>query len=161
MIFMSTMIFHRKKLKEKQKICMRKIKLIWLLCCNIIFANPIPPYAHLWEIQPIEVLEVDTEINWKNSGLSNQEALEHCKNTQSLPKDSKQMEQYLKKHIVVWSLHYFSGAGCTYKGKVKFAGKIWNFVSIGGITRITTESEWIGLVCISKDCYPQAWSDGE
>lgn len=112
---------------------MRKGSVFVLLICSL-FANDnitLPPYTEAFSKEALEVLEIDSEINWENSGISDEEALECCKNTQSLPKDSKQMEHYLKQHTIVWSLHYYSGDGCVYRGKVRFAGKIWDFTSIG------------------------------
>ena len=137
------------------------ILLMYSLFANENYTIPLPPYAEEFKKETLEVLAIDTEINWENSGISDEEALEHCKNTQSLPKDLKQMEQYLKQHIIVWNLHYYSGDGCVYRGKVKFVGKIWDFVSVGGKTRLSHRNEDIYLVCESARCRPRAWSDEE
>ena len=157
------MIFRYKRQEAKQRDCMRKSSVFVLLVYSLFASDDVmlPPYTEAFSKGALEVLEIDSEINWENSGISDEEALEYCKNTQSLPKDSKQMEQYLKQHTIVWSLHYYSGGGCIYRGKVRFAGKIWDFISIGGKTTFSRENENISLVCVTSQCYPRAWSDEE
>lgn len=156
------MIFRHKKLEEKQRDYMIKSSIVILLVGSLFAKSHImPPYTEAFEKETLEVLEINTEINWENSGISDEEALERCKNTQSSPKDLKQMEQYLKQHIIVWNLHYYSGDGCIYRGKVRFVGKIWDFVSVGGKTTFSQGNENIYLVCESVRCYPRAWSDEE
>lgn len=143
---------------------MKKISIILLLVCSLFAKDNAvyPPYMQSFDKQAIKVLEVETEINWQNSGLSDVEAMERCKMQESLPKNKQQMEKYLKNHKVVWTLHYYNGDGCIYRGKVEFDGKIWDFVSIGGKTTFSRENEEdIYLVCESTECYPRAWDDGE
>lgn len=136
-----------------------------MLCASFgaeILPPFLPPYAENWGKETIEVLEISTETNWENSGLSDEVALQRCKDSQSLPKDTKQMQDYLQKHIVVWSLHYYNGDGCIYRGKVRFDDKIWDLESSGGITTLRRDGyEDIYLVCLSSDCHPKAWSDAE
>lgn len=139
---------------------MKKSGIFALLVCAL-FAGELPPYTKAFKKGALEVLEVDTRINRKNSGISDKEALEYYKNTQSLPKDSKQMERYLKQHEIVWSLHYCNGFGCLYSGRVRFAGKIWRFESSGGLTEFLREYEHISLVCVAPQCRPRAWGDNE
>ncbi|RDU61197.1 hypothetical protein CQA53_10480 [Helicobacter didelphidarum] len=143
---------------------MKKSSIIVLFVCSLFAQDNViyPPYAESFDKEVIEVLEVDTEINWQNSGISDKEAMERCKMSQSLPKDKQQMEEYLKKHKVVWTLHYYSGQGCAYRGKVKFDGKVWDFTSDGGMTTFLRENEeYIYLVCESAECQPRAWNDFE
>lgn len=143
-----------------------KMLALFLLCIAFSFAENLtpylPPYAKNWSKETIEVLEINTEINWENSGLSDEEALKHCKDLQSLPKNAKQMQDYLHKHIVVWSLHYYSGDGCIYRGKVRFDDKIWDLESVGGLTTLRNDEDIdIYLVCLSRNCHPRAYSDEE
>ncbi len=169
MMFINITIFRHKKLEVKQMDCMKKTNILALalfLLCSAFSAENLapylPPYAKNWSKETIEVLEINTEINWENSGLSDKEALKRCKDSQSLPKNAKQMQDYLQKHIVVWSLHYYNGDGCIYRGKIRFDDKIWDLESVGGVTTLRRDGDMdIYLVCLSKDCHPQAWSDAE
>lgn len=143
------MIFRYKRQEVRQKDCMRKSRLFYMLIfiTHCLYTQEIEninvekfrkedlPLFYTLDYIPlknrnitIEVLQVELENGTKSQCIN--------------PKTKEQMQKYFYLHIPHFLHHSFEDTilvgECGYKGRVKMLGRIWDFESIGGKTILKT-----------------------
>lgn len=159
-----------------------KNKIYIILLCVVALslqANPLSDKT-LKELKiSLEIIELD---KWEaTTNMDSGEIIDtaaYCKSLGSPKKSKQELQEYFLNSILIDSdsKNYYSIWQCDYSGKVKIFGKIWDFWSVSGLTRLSRKVdksykslnefevycddkncyEVIYLVCKDKSCIPKA-----
>ena len=120
----------------REMICMTsKIAFILLAILNAMASQVNPLHSQTLKESNID-LEIVTANEWQKTtnvlgNIMDTEA--YCKNLGSPKKNKQELKEYViidsntKSHYGIWQ--------CSYEGKIKIFGKVWDFWSVSGLTR--------------------------
>lgn len=181
MIFMDTEKFQHIERQMRGMICMisKGILVLFISLATAVAQTNLLNGQTLKELNI--VLEIIGVNKWEKTTILFGDEINtenYCKDLGSAKKNKQELQKYFLNSIIIdsSSKSYYGVWQCSYEGKIKIFNKIWNFVSVSGVTRISRKIdkthkntnkfekyckdnicyEVFYLICVDKSCSPRA-----
>lgn len=166
----------------REMICMTsKIAFVLLVILNAMASQVNPLHSQTLRESNID-LEIVTANEWQKTTNVLGDIMDtetYCKNLGSPKKNKQELKEYFLDSVIIDSntKSHYGIWQCSYEGKIKIFGKVWDFWSVSGLTRLSRKIdnmykpkdnrfetycedticyENIYLICSNVNCVPQS-----